>query len=174
VLFDVSISAANQLGNGPELFLTDKYSSKAYKPDAPLKQSAQLLKSASLNQGSGALFVNWTTPVYYGGTLSVRYTYEIQYSLSATTPISGDDSVWSGVNLNPQTFVEYQAPATTRTPGTVITATYSIFSGPNGIIGDSFMQWVRVRSIAKSSAAGSSGNSDSPSDWTVCGVSIIP
>lgn len=172
--FDVSISVKNQLGNGPELFLTDKYSAKPYKPDAPLKQSAQLLKSASLNQGSGALFVNWTTPVYYGGTLSVRYTYEIQYSLSSSTPLAGDDSVWSGVNLNPQTFVEYQAPATTKTPGTVITATYSIFSGPNGLIGDSFMQWIRVRSIAKSNAAGSAGNSDSPSDWTVCGVSIIP
>jgi hypothetical protein len=174
VLFDVSISATNQLGNGAVLFLTDKYSTKAYKPDAPLKLVAQLLKSATLNGGSGAVFINWTTPVYYGGTLAIRYAYEIQYSMLATTPLAGDDSVWFGVNLNPQTFGEYQAPATTKTPGTVITALYSIYSSANGIIGDSFMQWIRVRSTARSSASGSAANSDGPSDWTVCGVNIIP
>ena len=174
VLFDVSISANNQLGEGAELFLTDKYSTKAYKPDAPLKLNAQLLKSAALNGGSGALFLNWTTPAYYGGTLAIRYAYEIQYSVLLNTPPAGDDSVWLGVNLNPQTFGEYQAPATTKTPGSVITATYSIYASENGVIGDAFIQWVRVRATARSSASGSAANSDSPSDWAVCSVSIIP
>ena len=174
VLFDVGISVKNQLGWGAELFLTDKYSTKAYKPDAPLKLNAQLLKSAALNGGSGALFLNWTTPAYYGGTLAIRYAYEIQYSVLSSTPPAGDNSVWFPVNLNPQTFGEYQAPATTKTPGAVITATYSIYASANGLIGDAFMQWARVRATARSSASGSAANSDSPSEWAVCGVSIIP
>ena len=172
-LFDVAICASNALGFGPELFVSDRYSTKAYKPDAPTKISGQLLKSAALNGGSGAVFISWTTPAYYGGAFATSYIYEIQYALVEQTPATGDDSVWFALNLNQQIFGEYVAPAATRTPGTIITSMYSIYASAGGMIGSSFMQWIRVRATAKSNASGAGALSDTASDWAVAGVAII-
>ena len=172
-LFDVAICASNALGFGPELFVSDRYSTRAYKPDAPINLSGQLLKSAALNGGSGAVFVSWTTPSYYGGTLSTSYSYEIQYALVEQSPATGDDSVWFALNLNQQLFGEYVAPVATITPGTVITSMYSIYASASGMIGSSFMQWVRVRATAKSNAIGAGALSDTASEWVVACVAII-
>lgn len=172
-LFDVSIRAQNALGYGPELFMTDKYSTQAYKPSAPINMAAQLLKSSALNGARGAIFLNWSTPEYWGGTLGTGYIYEIQYALVTSSIQLLDDGVWNPLNGSPEIFSEYQKPASTRTPGTVITSLYYIFAGEGGMIGTSFIQWVRVRASATSSAAGSGGLSDTKSDWTVCAVYII-
>ena len=172
-LFDVAICASNALGLGPELFVSDRYITKAYKPEAPTKLSGQLLKSAALNGGSGAVFISWITPAYYGGTLSTSYGYELQYALIEQTPATGDDSVWFALNLNQQIFGEYVAPAATRTPGTVIMSMYSIYASAGGMIGSSFMQWIRVRATAKSNASGAGALSDTASDWTVACVVTI-
>ena len=178
MLFDVSISAQNVLGFGAPLYLADKYSSSPYKPSAPTKVSAQLLKSAAMSGGSGAIYVNWTTPAYYGGALTLRYAYEIQYAMAIDTDTLSNDANWAGLTAQPSLFGEIQAPATTRDEGTIISAVYSIFSGNAGglivgTLGTSFVRSVRVRSIAKSSASGSAGTSDAPSEWTVCGVDNI-
>jgi hypothetical protein len=172
-LFDVAICASNALGFGAELFVSDRYSTKAYKPEAPTKLSGQLLKRAALNGGSGAVFISWTTPAYYGGAFATSYSYEIQYALIEQSPADGDNSVWFALNLNQQTFGEYVAPAATRTPGTVITSMYSIYASASGMIGSSFMQWVRVRATAKSNASGAGALSDTASDWTVACVVTI-
>jgi len=173
VLFDIAISASNALGFSKELFISDRYSTRAYKPDAPTKLSGQLLKSAVLKGGSGAIFISWTTPTYYGGSFATGYTYEIQYSLVETTPVPGDDSVWYALNSNQQIFGVYTSPVATITPRTVITSLYSIYASASGMIGSSFMQWVRVRATAKSNASGAGGFSDTASDWVVAGVTIV-
>lgn len=177
-LFDVSISSQNALGFGIPLYLADQYSSRPYKPAAPIKLSAQTLKSAAMSGGSGAIYVNWTTPAYYGGALTIRYAYEIQYALAVDTDTLSDDANWAALNADTAFFGEIQAPNTTRIGGTIISAVYSIFSGYEGglivgLLGTSFVRSVRVRSIARSSASGSSGTSDAPSEWAVCGVDNI-
>jgi len=119
------------------------------------------------------VFISWTTPAYYGGSFATSYSYEIQYALIEQSPADGDNSAWFALNLNQQTFGEYVAPAATRTPGTVITSMYSIYASASGMIGSSFMQWVRVRATAKSNASGAGALSDTASDWTVACVAII-
>jgi hypothetical protein len=172
-LFDVAICASNALGFGPELFMSDRYSTKAYKPDAPINLSGQLIKSASLKGGSGAIFMSWNTPSYYGGNFATAYSYEIQYALTETTPATGDESVWFPLDSNRQIFGVFTSPNDTLTPKTVITALYSIYASASGMIGSSFIQWVRVRATAKSNASGDGGLSDTASDWAVAGVTIL-
>ena len=179
MLFDISISAQNVLGFGTPLYLADQYSSRPYKPATPIKLSAQLLKNAAMSGGSGALYINWTTPAYYGGELTIKYAYELQYALAIDSATLSDDANWAPLNADTALFGEIQAPDTaTKVGGTIISAVYSIFSGYAGglivgLLGTSFVRSVRARSIAKSSASGSSGTSDAPSDWTVCGVDNI-
>lgn len=177
-LFDVSISAQTALGFGTPLYLSDQYSSRPYKPSAPIKLSAQLLKNVEMNGGRGGIYISWTTPAYYGGALTNRYAYEIQYALAIDTDTLLNDANWAALNADAALFGEVQAPRTTMGGGTIILAVYSIFSGyPGGLIvgslGTSFVRSVRVRSVAKSSAAGSSGISDAPSEWIACGVDNI-
>jgi hypothetical protein len=129
--------------------------------------------------GSGAIYINWTTPAYYGGALTIRYAYEIQYALVIDTDALSDNANWAALNTDTALFGEIEpSPNTSRIGGTIISAVYSIFSGYDGglivgLLGTSFIRSVRVRSIAKSSASGSAGTSDAPSDWTVCGVNNI-
>lgn len=179
MLFDISISAQNALGFGTPLYLADQYSSRPYKPATPIKLSAQLLKNAAMSGGSGALYINWTTPAYYGGELTIKYAYELQYALAIDSATLSDDANWAPLNADTALFGEIQAPDTaTKVGGTIISAVYSIFSGYDGglivgLLGTSFVRSVRARSIAKSSASGSSGTSDAPSEWIVCGVDNI-
>jgi hypothetical protein len=153
--------------------MSDRYSTKAYKPDAPINLSGQLIKSASLKGGSGAIFMSWNTPSYYGGIFATAYSYEIQYALTETTPATGDESVWFPLDSNRQIFGVFTSPNDTLTPKTVITALYSIYASASGMIGSSFIQWVRVRATAKSNASGDGGLSDTASDWAVAGVTIL-
>ena len=179
VLFDVSISAQNDLGFGLPLYMADQYSSRPYKPSAPIKLSAQLLKNSTLSGGSGAIYMNWTTPEYYGGALTVKYGYDIEYALVNDTVSLSNNANWAALNADTALFGEIQAPDTTKkVGGIIISATYSIYSGYAGgfivgPLGTSYIRCIRVRSIAKSTASGSSGTSDEPSEWTVCGVDSI-
>jgi hypothetical protein len=184
VRFDVAISAGNALGYGSEIYVTDIYSTKPYRPDPPQGVSAQMIKSSSINGGSGALFISWLTPQYFGGSLTEIYGYEIQYALTEQSPAeSNPDPVtdpypaysdtWQPLNLNEQMFGEYPSPSNTKTPGTLINATYSIFASPGGMIGTAYIQWIRIRTIAKTMGTGNGSLGDSPSLWVVCNVVIL-
>jgi len=61
-------------------------------------------------------------------------------------------------------------PSTTITPNTLVTAAYSIFASPGGTIGDKFINWIRIRSIAKTLGSGTGATGDLESLWTVCNV----
>jgi uncharacterized protein YjdB len=180
-LFDLALSAGNMLGYGHEVFITDKYSKRPYRPDPPKNVTAQMIKSSEVNQGSGSLFLNWTTPDYAGGDLTVSYTYEIQYALTEASPIESNpdpvtdpnpvpDETWQALSSNQQMFSEYVSPSNTKTPGTIITASYSIFASPSGMIGDTFIRWIRIRSIAKTLEIGIDSLGDLESLWAVCNV----
>lgn len=183
VRFDVTISARNALGYGGELYITDVYSTKPYRPDPPQDVTVQMIKSTSVSGGSGSVFLTWKTPDYFGGILTEIYGYEIQYALIESSPVDSnpdptnpdpptdaDPDTWQPLNLNEQMFGVYELPDTTTTPKTLITAAYSIFASPSGMIGSSFMHWVRIRSIAKTMGTGNSSLGDLPSLWVVCAV----
>ena len=181
VLFDVAISVRNMLGYSDELYITDKYSTRPYRPDPPQDLTTQMIKSSEVSGGSGSLFLNWTTPAYAGGSLTVSYSYEIQYALSEFVSESNPDPVtdpnplpdtdtWMPLNFNEQLFGEYVSPATTITPSTPINAAYSIFASPTGMIGDKFINWIRIRSIAKTLGSGIGATGDLESLWAVCNV----
>jgi hypothetical protein len=181
VLFDVALSVRNALGYSNELYITDKYSTRPYRPDPPQEVVVQMIKSSEVSGGSGSLFLNWTTPAYAGGSLAVSYSYEIQYALSELVSESNPDPVadpnplpdtdtWLPLNFNEQLFGEYVTPSTTITPNTLVTAAYSIFASPGGTIGDKFINWIRIRSIAKTLGSGTGATGDLESLWTVCNV----
>jgi hypothetical protein len=184
VRFDVAISAENALGYGAELYMTDVYGSKPYRPDPPQEVTVQMIKSASVSGGSGAVFLTWRTPEYYGGDLTATYGYEIQYALSEQSPVESnpdpvtdpnpltdaDPETWQPLNLNEQMFGEYVSPSNTKTPRTIVNAAYSIFASQSGMIGGSFIHWIRIRSTAKTLGTGAGALGDLPSLWTVCGV----
>jgi hypothetical protein len=86
VRFDVAISAGNALGYGSELYMTDIYSTKPYSPNPPENVTVQMIKSSTISNGSGALFLSWVTPQYFGGSLTEIYGYEIQYALTEQSP----------------------------------------------------------------------------------------
>ena len=180
-LFDLALSAGNILGYGPEVFITDKYSKRPYRPDPPENVTAQMIKSSEVNGGSGSLFLNWTTPNYAGGDLTVSYAYEIQYALTEASPIESNpnpvtdpnpvpDETWQALSSNQQMFIEYVSPTNTKPPGTIITSAYSIFASPSGMIGDTFIRWIRIRSIAKTLEIGIESLGDLESLWVVCNV----
>lgn len=178
VLFDLGLSVGNMLGYSSELFVTDKNSSRPYRPDPPLNFVAQMIKSSS--GGSGAVYLTWTTPAYFGGNLTSTYSYEIQYSLQDIIPDSNPDplntnppsefGIWLDLNFNQQQFGEDEGPSTTITPKTTISATYTIFASPGGLIGDKYIKWIRVRSTAKTLGSGIDATGDMQSLWTVCNV----
>lgn len=181
VLFDVALSVRNALGYSSELYITDRYSTRPYRPDPPQEVVAQMIKSSEVSGGSGSLFLNWTTPVYAGGSLAVSYSYEIQYAISELVNESNPDPVtdpnplpdtdtWLPLNLNEQLFGEYVSPATTIMPNTLITAAYSIFASPGGMIGDKVISWIRIRSTAKTLGSGIGATGELESLWTVCNV----
>lgn len=181
VLFDLALSVQNELGFSQELYITDKYSTRPYRPDPPKNVVAQMIKSSSVSGGSGSLFLNWTTPAYSGGSLAMLYNYEIQYALDEIVNESNPDPVtdpnplpdtdtWLPLNFNDQLFGEYVSPSTTKTPDTLITAAYSIFASPGGMIGDKFINWIRIRSVAKTLGSGVGATGDLESLWTVCNV----
>lgn len=182
-LFDLALSAGNMLGYGPELFITDKYSKQPYRPDPPTNVTAQMIKR--LSDGKGVLFLNWTTPAYSGGDLAVTYTYEIQYALTELSPANSNpdpvtdpnpvvDQTWQSLSSNTQLFGEYggSLSSNTKTPGTIITVAYSIFASQGGMIGDSFIRWIRIRSVANTIELGLGVDSvgDLESLWVVCNV----
>jgi hypothetical protein len=179
-LFDLALSAGNMLGYGPELFITDKYSKQPYRPDPPTNVTAQMIKS--LSDGKGVLFLNWTTPAYSGGDLTVTYTYEIQYAMIEASPLESNpdpvtdpnpvvDQTWQSLSSNAQLFGEYGSlSSNTKTPGTIITASYSIFASQGGMIGDSFIRWIRIRSVANTIEIGVDSVGDLESLWVVCNV----
>jgi Fibronectin type III domain len=181
VLFDAALSVRNALGYSSELYITDKYSTRPYRPDPPQKVSAQMIKSSEVSGGSGSIFLNWTTPEYAGGNLTVSYSYEIQFAMSELVNESNPDPVtnpnpvpepntWLALNFNQQRFGEFVPPSTTITPKTLITAAYSIFESPGGMIGDKFINWIRIRSSAKTLGSGTGATGDLESLWTVCNV----
>lgn len=181
-LFDLALSSGNMLGYGPEVFITDKCSKRPYRPDPPTNVTAQMIKS--LSDGKGVLFLNWTTPAYSGGDLTVSYTYEIQYALTELSPVNSNpdpvtdpnpalDQTWQSLSSNAQLFGEYGSlSSNTKTPGTIITASYSIFASQGGMIGDSFIRWIRIRSVAipLELGLGIESRGDLDSLWAVCNV----
>jgi len=180
-LFDIALSAQNMLGYGPEVFITDKYSTRPYRPDPPENVTAQMIKSSEVNGGSGSLFLNWTTPDYAGGDLTVSYAYEIQYALTEASPIESNpdpitdpnpvpDETWQALSSNQQMFSEYVSPTNTKTPNTIVSSAYSIFASPSGMIGDTFIRWIRIRSTAKTLGIGTGSLGDLDSLWVVCNV----
>jgi hypothetical protein len=183
VRFDAAISAGNALGYGPELYMTDVYSSKPYRPDPPQDVTAQIIKSTAVSGGSGSVVLSWKTPAYYGGDLTEIYDYEIQYALVEASPVDSnpepidpnpptdaDPDTWQPLNLNGQMFGLYAIPENIKTPNTRIHAAYSINASQGGMIGTSFINWVRIRSIAKTLGTGNSSLGDLPSLWVVCAV----
>jgi uncharacterized protein YjdB len=180
-LFDLALSAGNMLGYGPEVFITDMYSTKPYRPDPPENVTAQMIKSSEVNGGSGSLFLNWTTPNYAGGDLAVSYAYEIQYALTEASPIESNpdpvtdpnpvpDETWQALSSNQQMFSEYVSPSNTKLPNTLVSTAYSIFASQSGMIGDTFIRWVRIRSTAKTLGIGTGSLGDLDSLWVVCNV----
>jgi hypothetical protein len=180
-LFDLALSAGNILGYGPEVFITDKYSTRPYRPDPPENVTAQMIKSSEVNGGSGSLFLNWTTPDYAGGDLTVSYAYEIQYALTESSPIESNpdpvtdpnpvpDETWQALSSNQQMFSEYVSPTNTKVPNTLVSTAYSIFASQSGMIGDTFIRWIRIRSIAKTLGIGTGSLGDLDSLWVVCNV----
>ena len=180
-LFDLAISAGNILGYGPEVFITDRYSTRPYRPDPPENVTAQMIKSSEVSGGSGSLFLNWTTPDYAGGDLTVSYAYEIQYALTEASPIESNpdpitdpnpvpDETWQALSSNQQMFSEYVSPTNTKTPYTIVSAAYSIFASQSGMIGDTFIRWIRIRSIANALGIGTGSIGDLDSLWVVCNV----
>jgi uncharacterized protein YjdB len=181
-LFDLALSSGNMLGYGPEVFITDKCSKRPYRPDPPTNVTAQMIKS--LSDGKGVLFLSWTTPAYSGGDLTVSYTYEIQYALTELSPVNSNpdpvtdpnpalDQTWQSLSSNAQLFGEYGSlSSNTKTPGTIITASYSIFASQGGMIGDSFIRWIRIRSVAipLELGLGIESRGDLDSLWAVCNV----
>lgn len=180
-LFDLAISAGNMLGYGPEVFITDRYSTRPYRPDPPENVTAQMIKSSEVSGGSGSLFLNWTTPDYAGGDLTVSYAYEIQYALTEASPVESNpdpitdpnpvpDETWQALSSNQQMFSEYVSPTNTKTSNTIVSAAYSIFASQSGMIGDTFIRWIRIRSIAKTLGIGTGSIGDLDSLWVVCNV----
>jgi hypothetical protein len=180
-LFDLALSAGNILGYGPEVFITDMYSTKPYRPDPPENVTAQMIKSSEVNGGSGSLFLNWTTPDYAGGDLTVSYNYEIQYALTETSPLESNldpvtdpnpvpDETWRALSSNQQMFSEYVSPTNTKVPNTLVSIAYSIFASQSGMIGDTFIRWIRIRSVAKTTGIGTGSLGDLDSLWVVCNV----
>ena len=180
-LFDLALSAGNILGYGPEIFITDIYSTKPYRPDPPENVTAQMIKSSEVNGGSGSLFLNWTTPDYAGGDLTVSYNYEIQYALTEATPLESNpdpvtdpnpvpDETWQALSSNQQMFSEYVSPTNTKVPNTLVSIAYSIFASQSGMIGDTFIRWIRIRSVAKTTGIGTGSLGDLDSLWVVCNV----
>lgn len=180
-LFDLAISAGNILGYGPEVFITDRYSTRPYRPDPPENVTAQMIKSSEVNGGSGSLFLNWSTPDYAGGDLTVSYAYEIQYALTEASPIESNpdpvtdpnplpDETWQALSSNQQMFSEYVSPSNTKVPNTIVSTAYSIFASQSGMIGDTFIRWIRIRSIAKTLGIGTGSLGDLDSLWVVCNV----
>ena len=180
-LFDLALSAGNLLGYGPEVFITDKYSTRPYRPDPPENVTAQMIKSSEVSGGSGSLFLNWSTPDYAGGDLTVSYAYEIQYALTEASPLESNpdpitdpnpvpDETWQALSSNQQMFSEYVSPTNTKVPNTIVSIAYSIFASQSGMIGDTFIRWIRIRSIAKTLGIGTSSLGDLDSLWVVCNV----
>ena len=180
-LFDLALSAQNMLGYGPEVFITDKYNTRPYRPDPPENVTAQMIKSSEVNGGSGSLFLNWTTPNYAGGDLTVSYAYEIQYALTEASPIESNpdpvtdpnpvpDETWQALSSNQQMFSEYVSPSNTKVPNTIVSTAYSIFASQSGMIGDTFIRWIRIRSTAKTLGIGTGSLGDLDSLWVVCNV----
>ena len=181
VLFDLAISAGNILGYSSEVFITDKYSTRPYRPDPPKNVTVQMIKSSKVNGGSGSLFLNWSTPDYAGGDLTVSYAYEIQYALTEASPIESNpnpvtdpnpvpDQTWQALSSNQQMFSEYVSPTNSKVPNTFVSAAYSIFASQGGMIGDTFIRWIRIRSIAKTLGIGTGSLGDLDSLWVVCNV----
>ena len=179
-LFDLALSAGNILGYGPEVFVTDMYSTKPYRPDPPENVTAQMIKSSEVNGGSGSLFLNWTTPDYAGGDLTVSYAYEIEYALTEASPLESNpdpltdpnpvpDETWKP--LSSSMFSDYVSPSNTKLPNTIVSAAYSIFAAQSGMIEeDKFIRWIRIRSIAKTLGIGTGSIGDLDSLWVVCNV----
>ena len=141
-----------------------------------------MIKSSQVNEGSGSLFLNWTTPNYAGGDLTVSYAYEIQYALTEASPTESNpdpitdpnpvpDETWQALSSNQQMFSDYVSPSNTKLPNTIVSAAYSIFAAQSGMIEeDKFIRWIRIRSIAKTLGIGTGSIGDLDSLWVVCNV----
>ena len=113
--------------------------------------------------------------------MTVSYAYEIQYALTETSPLESNldpvtdpnpvpDETWRALSSNQQMFSEYVSPTNTKVPNTLVSIAYSIFASQSGMIGDTFIRWIRIRSVAKTTGIGTGSLGDLDSLWVVCNV----